>query len=205
MVIISPSSYGRLSGMPWQTTSLTLVQHDFGKPRKPKPVGQAPWLTASTRGGGGGGAAGGSGGRRAADGTASSSSREARERVRTARRSYSQPCSLTAVWQRTDAAAAAGQRGNGFVEGSRHAAWATASISSVVTPGATALHASSSTAAATAPAARRPAMSRSVFGWRNWPSREKSGGVSLSSGAIVTGGANGAGRSSPGPHCSPSL
>ena len=30
---MSPSSTTRLSGMPWQTTSLTLVHSDLGKPR----------------------------------------------------------------------------------------------------------------------------------------------------------------------------
>ena len=32
MLTMSPSSSGRLSGMPWQTTSLTEVHSDFGKP-----------------------------------------------------------------------------------------------------------------------------------------------------------------------------
>ena len=27
---MSPSSSGRMSGMPWQITSFTLVQHDLG-------------------------------------------------------------------------------------------------------------------------------------------------------------------------------
>ena len=30
---MSPSSSGRLSGMPWQITSFTEVQMDFGNPR----------------------------------------------------------------------------------------------------------------------------------------------------------------------------
>ena len=32
MLTMSPSSSTRASGMPWQTTSLTLVHSDFGKP-----------------------------------------------------------------------------------------------------------------------------------------------------------------------------
>ena len=32
MLTMSPSASGRLSGMPWQMTSLTDVQTDFGKP-----------------------------------------------------------------------------------------------------------------------------------------------------------------------------
>jgi hypothetical protein len=32
MLTMSPSSITVLSGMPWQTTSLRLVQHDLGKP-----------------------------------------------------------------------------------------------------------------------------------------------------------------------------
>ena len=32
MLTMSPSSSGRLSGMPWQITSLTDVHSDFGKP-----------------------------------------------------------------------------------------------------------------------------------------------------------------------------
>ena len=33
MLTMSPSSTTRLSGMPWQITSLTLEQSDLGKPR----------------------------------------------------------------------------------------------------------------------------------------------------------------------------
>ena len=33
MLTMSPSSTRRLSGMPWQMTSLTLEHSDFGKPR----------------------------------------------------------------------------------------------------------------------------------------------------------------------------
>lgn len=33
MLTMSPSSTTRLSGMPWQITSLMLVHSDFGKPR----------------------------------------------------------------------------------------------------------------------------------------------------------------------------
>jgi hypothetical protein len=39
MLTMSPSSIRRLSGIPWQTTSLTLEHSDFGKPRYPSVEG----------------------------------------------------------------------------------------------------------------------------------------------------------------------
>src|SRR3954453_21403257 len=47
-LMMSPSSSTVVSGMPWQITSLSEVQHDFGKPLYPSVDGYAPWSSRNS-------------------------------------------------------------------------------------------------------------------------------------------------------------